>query len=596
MVRTRGSCWCRCTGHSSVNEVSGEKESLRALIGGRWAVSWQGFLMAWPFAVMFIFSSHPSTWISDDLATGLFKGLMLGTGTYLGVGAALWLFSITILRSRREKPVPVIVVVIVGGLAWIPRTLLLLAYMQWQGITSAFSPAELLALAFIQGAIAVPLAAWFLATIDRFYSRRRALLNDLVCQKVLAGELTESLQVTRTALLQGVQATVKQSMSQIDYGNESGLPSASGAHALQETSRTVSRALAHDLWRMAERGARLSPLAIIRSTATHRPFAYWGIIPIVILSLYVLPRFWPRPEAMLVTAVLAIYAVTVSVIANTLSQRINPRAALVTYGVAVFLLICTAAVLDFMALILNLPTFSNNAVGWLAALDFGVFYPLVGIAAHVGTAQEDVLVRLRQSISDTEIRNESLRNETERMYREVAVSLHGGLQGNLMAASMRLQQALDVGDEKSAHQAIADARALINLDLDADSYRTPADLPGFVESLTDAWSGLVNITTTINVHSDLPMGTIRAIQDVINEGINNAIRHGDAQTIDVRIAQDETQIVVTITDNGIGVSAHTNGMGLAMLDSIAPHAWSLDTLEARGAVLTVKLPVFHSRN
>ena len=101
--------------------VVAEKKQLRQLIGGRYAVSWQGYLVMWPFSVIFIVTttpafSSPNRWL---------EGVLVSTAAYLAVGAILWLASITVLRNRREHAAPIALVALVGGVAWMARSAVL---------------------------------------------------------------------------------------------------------------------------------------------------------------------------------------------------------------------------------------------------------------------------------------------------------------------------------------------------------------------------------------------------------------------------------------------------------------------------------------
>jgi len=109
-------------------------------------------------------------------------------------------------------------------------------------------------------------------------------------------------------------------------------------------------------------------------------------------------------------------------------------------------------------------------------------------------------------------------------------------------------------------------------------------------TLADAWQGLVDITTRVNVTSELTATLLSTIEDVVTEGINNAVRHGDASRVDVIVEGDQSTISITVTDNGTPAQNPIPGLGSRFFDSVAPNCWTRVTAnDGTGTVLTVEL-------
>ena len=53
------------------------------------------------------------------------------------------------------------------------------------------------------------------------------------------------------------------------------------------------------------------------------------------------------------------------------------------------------------------------------------------------------------------------------------------------------------------------------------------------------------------------------IYRIVQEGITNAIRHGNASEIAIHLSSDGSKVAVTISDNGSGAGEIKEGMGLA---------------------------------
>jgi signal transduction histidine kinase len=225
---------------------------------------------------------------------------------------------------------------------------------------------------------------------------------------------------------------------------------------------------------------------------------------------------------------------------------------------------------------------------WLAVLNFGVLLPLIGLSAHIGRAQQQVLTQIRRSITETEIQREALRSEESRIRRDLAYTLHGGLQADLTASTMRAQQAIDQGDTATARQTLDQAKDLIQRSWDVpDLART--DLRSTARTVVESWEGFVDIALDIAVDREPGPRTVANIKEVLLEGIGNAVRHGRAKNIAIAVTDHAGGIRITITDDGVGVTGSRIGLGSAMFDDIAPNAWSLTPAAPSGSTLTVAL-------
>jgi len=233
----------------------------------------------------------------------------------------------------------------------------------------------------------------------------------------------------------------------------------------------------------------------------------------------------------------------------------------------------------------------------LASLGFGLFYPLGGPLTRIGILREETLDRLRTSISQQEITNVVLRREEERIRRELATALHGSWNANLTAANMRLQQAIDDGDREAATQALLEARRIVDVDIEVVARQEAADLQSVLDTLIASWEGLVTITASIDHPRQAPPRVLKLIEDVVTEGINNAVRHGDADRIDITITEQDSGIAISIADNGTASPPSSRrGTGTRLLDALAPQSWSRTVNHHGGSTLTVDLPLTAALN
>ena len=436
-----------------MDPVVAERRPLRELIGGRWAISWQGYLTLWPISVLFIMFAEPALASPDQWLTGV----LVSTVAYLAAGAVLWLAGVTVLRDRRRKPAPIVLVALIGGIAWMARSATLQFYLDFQDLPSQAPLGQRLVYGFVLGAVMVPVAAWTMASFAGFYERRRLLVDELVREELKTQRLATYVDAMRQGIVERVQRSVSLTAESVNLP-EGTMSPVQGIQALDSVSQEAARELSTKLWQQARRSASLNPLLIIRSGATTKPFNYWAIVPIIIFAIPVWMRIWPIDVALAVVAVSSAYALAVSFVANQLAPRLTPNAALASYAIAVVLLLASGLVVYGVIEVTNPSTVEGASIPWLGALSYGVVYPLGGPLTRLGVTQNEALDRLRASITQQEITNAALQREEERIRREIALRRYLGFE--ILDAIWADQPAIDpdealaiAAEEVRAHRA-----------------------------------------------------------------------------------------------------------------------------------------------
>lgn len=171
--------------------------------------------------------------------------------------------------------------------------------------------------------------------------------------------------------------------------------------------------------------------------------------------------------------------------------------------------------------------------------------------------------------------------------RSLAHDLHSGVQARMFACALALEEAADTGDLAQLNEALAATRALLDSPLATPSPET--DLAAAVEAATQAWAGLCEITVTDHAS---PVDGVHAmtVRHVLEEGLVNAIRHGGARHVDVRLDRTaEGRVRVEVHDDGLAtVTTSRRGLGSAIFDQLAPGHWGRST-DASGTLLWVEL-------
>ncbi len=236
----------------------------------------------------------------------------------------------------------------------------------------------------------------------------------------------------------------------------------------------------------------------------------------------------------------------------------------------------------------------RSVIGWVAAANllFSVgtawFVAAVFILARARRLTEEHLNKVNEQL---ELSIARMRQEIWFTQQNLAWVLHGPVQSALISASIRL--------ESGAVRDAADRAAILSSLHRAYELLTTAgpgvpDFNDFATELTGLWQGVCTISFN---DSDQVMDRVAAdpaatyaVIEVVREAVGNAIRHGDATSVDITINDHTDGLVgLVITDNGSGLSKDaTPGIGSDLFDSLA-YSWSREssaTITTINAVLT----------
>jgi hypothetical protein len=182
-----------------------------------------------------------------------------------------------------------------------------------------------------------------------------------------------------------------------------------------------------------------------------------------------------------------------------------------------------------------------------------------------------------------------LQNESQVNRRTMAQVVHGRIQASLQAASIKISQASKITDDL-----VAEIRADLNqaiLDTQETSLEN-LDVRKQLDGMADQWLGICDLTVSFEgeVEQRLDRANLAktAVVEVIREGLNNAVKHSEADEADVVIRLVEPGLVGIVMRNAVhGQPTGTQsliGYGSRMLDQIT-ESWSVE-FEDGDAILT----------
>jgi signal transduction histidine kinase len=167
-----------------------------------------------------------------------------------------------------------------------------------------------------------------------------------------------------------------------------------------------------------------------------------------------------------------------------------------------------------------------------------------------------------------------------------AQTLHGSVQASLTAANMRILGA-DAVDEELLEKVRQDlVRATESLtDLDGPTI----DLQTSISDLIQLWQGVCEVK--VSVDEDLLAAisanqvTSHCINEIVKEGVSNAIRHGRAKYVEISILEESADSIrIEISNDGVSNFSERQGVGSQMLDEITMR-WSRDAVDGQVRVV-----------
>jgi signal transduction histidine kinase len=220
---------------------------------------------------------------------------------------------------------------------------------------------------------------------------------------------------------------------------------------------------------------------------------------------------------------------------------------------------------------------------------------MLGALAVRRTANEDRL-------ADYVIRDARLavhvRERYQRAQRRVAKFLHSHVQAQLIASAMSLSLASPQTPSGKADGRFADEVEQLARSID-EQLRPPTETSlsskQRVHDLTSLWGGvlLLDIAVPDDVWDalDADPDALSAVEDVVSEGLTNAVRHGEDRRVVLTLFHRDGEIDIVIRSTGHLSASAQPGLGSQFLTD-ATAAWSL--VEAEGRVhLTATIRTQH---
>ena len=581
----------------------------RELLTGRWAISFRAWLL---IALLMQWPSYARNSLPIDLSP--VWSVAIGILRVFAAGAVLLVADRTYLRRRRIAPAALWVVVatwVAAGVAAMAVQAAAFAYLgegvinplRWITSSVTFAMRSAL-LAYFFGLRDY----WSLAVVQLRDSNAR--LSQLQAQSGM--DLAELRARVRRIIAEQVLPHIRRLQQELDAGRSAmtGESLLRISRVADEYSQGVVRQASHRVSALAvDTGNRDDGVAAQHSSvlAGSRPplvisRRWTGLVFLVTLVplAFTAPPDDPAVPILVGIAVLVGLLSAGSAIQFRLAGRWGTRTTAWT--------VCWVASTSILSV-------GGLAAGGLLPERVTTTVPLVSLMvivfllAILGCAMARRLLEVREQAAELEVVqreisaiNETLQHELASEKRRVALLLHGPVQGRLAAVSLLLKLEAEQDDSgEITAEAQQRCRSLLDqaeMDLKAVMEGTFDDgvpLQERLDQLITRWQGLAAIElvqdprATELAMSDPGLGIW--MFDIVEEGINNAVTHGHARRIDVRIRATTSEVEVAVSDDGRGCGTVLSpGLGLSTIGR-SPARWSLDSSWLGGCHLIVAIPL-----
>ena len=569
----------------------------RDRLGGPWAFSWRASLVGSALISLLIIVRGSALSGSDPSPSGVIA--WVGVALVAVAAKSAWQFGAdrSILQQRHNTQLSltrVFVFYSISGLIFGAGLVIAELWISPEGSTASAGDAIVRAVA-----LAAATVCWYVVTTilfdarERFWRQREQLLEELVAsqmaqiqeEQVLDGlrdqvradleqPLAEAKLLTATALLEN------------DDSTSSAVP-----ERLRELASGSVRSLSHEMMEEQQRHYSQGRLRDVWKTfALEIRFAI-GPVLILIVMAYAIDTAVRNQSQVGIASTIA-FSVIGAVcmwLANKAMDRV-PTWRIPIYAIT-FLVMVVLALMHVSGV-----TFAGMADGELATIDmswaevgFLVLLASTGLlgtsyAAAVLSNREQVLARLRRDADLSLAQEIANAQRLASTTRQLGSELHGALQTRLLVCAGAIDSALANEDADARRDALNQAWDVLKTPL--ESQQQAGSIQECVDQRVAAWTGLLDVRCDMAASIGALGGSLaRSVDVVIEEGLANAYRHGDATRVDVNIWADGNDIVVEIIDDGRGLGDVISGMGSQRMAAVG--ALSLTAHTGGGTALTV---------
>lgn len=515
----------------------------------------------------------------------------------VGMGVVFFGAHLTVLRHRRERPVPLWVAASVWASGGIVRGTLLVVGLNYFALDDDIPTPQRLLFSALISVVGFAVLAHALEEIDRFALARAEVLEVLLAGEEQLSAHRAAVQSMRNTLLAYVDKELRKSQQAVTASLdqlEASLSSPSEPRPNLEELRTLSdstwQRVSTELWNQAPSHApRIRLREFLTLYASAQPFRlqYLGLAAVFLFGL-TYSRVYEIPVALALMGIWVAGALALGALGNWLLPSLE------RYGVPGYLAISGVLLTSSLPLLLLAETWGYSADEPWRVVSLHVITLFVALSTSlpsaVSVARSRILTSLKNSLDSSTLEKLHVESQLKVVSHKVASRLHGDVRGNFLAAILKLQDHLARNDTEAARRDIHAIRLVLQQSESAPlgAGDELAELEAFITN----WSALIDIGLEQPL-AVIPTPYIPAVHTIVVDAVNNAVRHGKADWIRINFSRDAGALLLTVQNNGAPSQGGKSGLGTAYLDLYAPDTWSLVVTAQGMTQLLVRLEESH---
>jgi signal transduction histidine kinase len=570
----------------------------RDLLCGRNALDLRPYLFFAPLAILVIPLQESNI---SDRKNFIFWSI-ISLLSFLGQILFIKLLQIILINKKDFQPFALWVIFVIGGASGAIKAFIVYIFPQFlemQGVTLNLA-SRILTGTFV-GIIVVPIFAVISNQFSLVMQRRKILMQALVVEESLKYSNQEALQKVREATQIAIESEfstlISETRKQIENAEGKSLEQQYKliADALTLSAQNLIRPLSHRLMQELSQDFPSPPLRSIFFLALKKPIL--PILPTLFLAnivsvIAVIREVTSVPLILLIcffeTLFLFIQIISIRAFAKSRMSRKSP------VNTPIFILISSflgvSADYVFSTILHSDYKFLQSE---LLVLDFFwrlAFICVVSFILNLFENEAGVEQFISELINTHKIDKMLADQEIVRVKQDIARYLHGNLQSRVMALGLSLQ-VREIKDQVSMDSALSLSQSLLDSPFSEFLAAEDRSLSDEVSFHATKWDGLLNIHFNVEVDdSQLSQIQKRAVGTALEEAFANALRHGLAKEVEIKIYQDGLGVTVAVLDDGVGPRNTPIGLGSRLYDSVATRGWSLQhRLDDEGSILELRI-------
>jgi hypothetical protein len=571
----------------------------RDLLCGRHTLDLRPFLFFAPLSILVIPLQESN--ISDRKNFILWT--LISLLSFIAQLLFIKLLQIILINKRDFQPFALWVIFAIGGASGAIKGLIIylspqLLEMQVESLNLG---SRVLTGTFV-GVCVVPIYAVISNQFNLVIERRKILMQALIAEESFKYGNQEALQqvsqATQIAIESEFSSLISETRKQIENTEGKSLEEQYEliADALTSSAQNLIRPLSHRLMQDLAQDFPSPSLSSVFFLAIKKPIL--PILPTLFLAnivsvLIVIREITSTPLVFLICFVQIFFSfvqiISIKAFAKSRMGSKSPVNTPIFIGFSTFLNV----VADFVLLDLILLNDYQFLLGHRMVLNFIwtlVFICIVSFVANLIKNEASVEQFISELTNTHKIDSMLADQEILRVKQDIARYLHGNLQSRVMALGLSLK-VREIRDQESMDSALSLSQSLLDSPFSEFFPKEDRSLLDEVSFNATKWDGLLDIQVNIEViDSQLSQIQKRAVGSALEEAFANALRHGLAKVVEVKIYGDELGITVAVLDDGVGPRNTPPGLGSRLYDSVATRGWSLQhRLNDQGTILQLRL-------